>query len=63
MTKRVTSGPPLDHVAQRHEGARALGHLEGLAAVLEQLHQLGQLDVERHAPADSAATAAFIRLT
>ena len=39
----------IDHVAQGDEIARAFGHLERLA-VFPQLHQLGQLDVQRHLP-------------
>ena len=53
----------LDHVAQRHERSGALGHLERLAA-LEEPDELAELHVERHpVRRESAATAAFIRLT
>ena len=38
----------LDDVAQRDEGAGALGHLEGLAALVEA-DELAELHVERHA--------------
>ena len=52
----------LHHVAQRHEVAGALGHLERLAA-LEEPDQLQSLMSSGTRPSDSADTAAFIRLT
>ena len=63
MVKRTASRPDLvEQVAQRDEGAGALGHAHRLAAA-QDMHDLAQHDFAGAPGSDSAFTAAFMRWT